>query len=365
MSSTANGFKFNRALCMRILRNSAGVAAVSVYALLIAGWITAVNYVVLFIKEAPPLDPERMKMFETTYIYDAADNKIMQLHDEQNRVYVSLEQIPLHVQQAFIAFEDRRFFEHRGFDLEGSLRALQANLLNREITQGASTITQQLARNIYLPLETTAKRKIQEIWLAIQLEQYYSKPEILELYLNQIYFGNGAYGVEAAAQLYFNKSISTVTIAEAAMLAGLISSPNYFNPHYSSAAALRQCRKVLKVMYELGYITRGQYRFAHRNAYVCAPPPEPEYPYPYYLDYIIHHELPGILLSLPDIHSLEEAYEAIYTGGLRVYTTLHSPLQELVEQVLDSDALYPQTLYIDLERLNRAIRDKAILAGPG
>ena len=357
MPSLANKSQSIRRLCLRILISCAGAAAASVYVLLIAAWITAAVHVVLYVREAPPLDPARVKMFETTYIYDAADNKLMQLHEAQNRVYVDLDQIPLHVQQAFIAFEDRRFFEHGGFDLEGSLRALMANLHHREITQGASTITQQLARNIYLPLETSFKRKIQEIWLAIQMEQRYSKQEILEMYLNLIYFGNGAYGVEAAAQLYFNKSISEVTLAEAAMLAGLISSPNHFNPHYSSAAALRQCRKVLKVMFELGYITPAQYRFTHRYACTPAPPPEPEYPHPYYLDYIIHHALPDILLSLPHIHSREEAYKAIYTGGLRVYTTLQTPLQEVVEQVLDSDALYPQTLYIDLEKLNRAIRD--------
>ena len=114
------------------------------------------------------------------------------------------------------------------------------------------------------------------------------------------------------------------------MLAGLISSPNHFNPHYSSAAALRQCRKVLKVMFELGYITPAQYRFTHRYACTPAPPPEPEYPHPYYLDYIIHHALPDILLSLPHIHS--RGLQGHLHRGLSIHH-LQTPLQEVVEQV--------------------------------
>ena len=229
MPSLANKSQSIRRLCLRILISCAGAAAASVYVLLIAAWITAAVHVVLYVREAPPLDPARVKMFETTYIYDAGQQAHAATRpkpglcglDQTRSMYKPL--LPLKT-GASLSMAARP---------EGSLRAPQCTTGR---LQGASTITQQLARNIYLPLETSFKRKIQEIWLAIQMEQRYSKQEILEMYLNLIYFGNGAYGVEAAAQLYFNKSISEVTLAEAAMLAGLISSPNHFNPHYSGTA---------------------------------------------------------------------------------------------------------------------------------
>ncbi|MEW5785732.1 MAG: PBP1A family penicillin-binding protein [Bacillota bacterium] len=355
MSLDAKRFKINGALCFKIIRNGAGLIAVAIHVLVLAAGAVTMTAVVLFIKDAPPLDLDSIRSVETTFIFDAADEIITRLHAEQDRVYVELADIPLYVQEAFIAVEDKRFFEHHGFDLPGSLRALWANLQNRRITQGASTITQQLVRSLFLPPDQTFRRKVQEIWLAIQLERRCSKPEILEQYLNQIYFGNGAYGVEAAAYTYFHKSIHQVSTAEAAMLAGIVSSPNRYNPFYSETTALLRLNVVLEAMADQGYLSPRQYEQASAFEFSYAEPPAAGYPHPYYLDFIIHHELVRILIELPEIGSKEKAYDTIYRGGLRVYTTLEVALQELVETVLNTAALYPRTVLLDMNALSEAI----------
>ena len=148
----------------------------------------------------------------------------------ENRMPVKISQVPKDLQNAFVAVEDNRFYEHIGIDPKGLLRAVWANISDRTISEGGSTITQQLAKNAYLTQDRTLKRKIQEIFLALQLERQYTKQEILELYLNQIYFGQGAYGVQAAARTYFNKDVEDLTLNECAMLAGIPKSPNYYSP---------------------------------------------------------------------------------------------------------------------------------------
>ena len=143
---------------------------------------------------------------------------------------VPLKEMPAHLPNAFIAIEDRRFYHHRGIDPIGLIRAVLANLLHRGISQGGSTITQQLAKNLFLAPDRKLMRKLEEAMLALWLEHKYSKNELLELYLNRVYFGSGAYGVEAAAQRYFGKSARQVTLAEAALLAGLVKSPSRLTP---------------------------------------------------------------------------------------------------------------------------------------
>ncbi|MBR0262219.1 MAG: transglycosylase domain-containing protein, partial [Selenomonadaceae bacterium] len=161
----------------------------------------------------------------SSHIYDSAGNEIAIIHATENRVPVKIEQIPLNLQNAFVAIEDNRFYEHKGVDPRGLLRAAYTNIIRQEIAEGGSTITQQLAKNAYLTQDRTYKRKIQEIFLALQLEKQYTKQEILELYLNQIYFGQGAYGVQAAAKTYFGKNVEDLNLAECAMLAGIPKSP--------------------------------------------------------------------------------------------------------------------------------------------
>ncbi len=329
---------------------------VFVLLLLIGGGAVAA-VVFSYVNEAPPFDPSQLATVETSYIYDSEGNEIAALHEEQNRVVVRLNQIPQHVQEAFMAIEDERFFKHFGFDITGSLRAAYINFRAGEIVQGASTITQQLAQNAFLTTDKTYRRKIQEIWLALQLERVYGKEEILEMYLNRIYFGNGAYGVEAAAQTYFDKGVADLTLAEAAMLAGAIRSPNYYNPFDNLLEAEARMWVVLANMRRLGLITDNQSQAALQEQLDYALPQSPEYAHPFFVDYVVHHELIEILSTMPGIDSRQEAYHAIYTGGLRVYTTLEPNLQMHVEEVLSRTDLYPSTIYVDLPRVREAVNE--------
>ncbi len=310
-----------------------------------------------YVSETPPLDPSRLATVETSYIYDSDGEQLAALHQEQNRIVVGLEEVPEHVRQAFIAIEDERFYKHFGFDISGSLRAAYANFQAGKIVQGGSTITQQLAQNAFLSPEITYRRKVQEIWLAIQLERRYGKEEILEMYLNRVYFGNSAYGVEAAAQTYFDKSVGELTPAEGAMLAGAVHSPNRYNPHDSETEAEARMRAVLSNMKRLDFLSEAEYREALAQEFEYAEPRSPDYPHPHFIDYVIHYELIDILSDIPSIGSREEAYKAIYTGGLRVHTTMEPRMQSHVEGILARSDLYPTTFYVDLPRLKEAITD--------
>ena len=168
---------------------------------------------------------------------------------------VALKDLPPYLPKAFIAIEDRRFYSHYGVDPVGIARAAVANVLHRGVSQGGSTLTQQLAKNLFLTQERTMARKLQEVELALWLERKHSKNEILELYLNRVYFGSGAYGVEAAAQRYFGKSAKNVTIAEAAMLAGLVKSPSRLAPNRNPEGAEARAQIVLAAMADAKFIT--------------------------------------------------------------------------------------------------------------
>ena len=165
---------------------------------------------------------------------------------------IPLNELPRYLPKAFIAIEDRRFYAHSGIDPIGLIRATAANIMHRGVSQGGSTITQQLAKNLFLTQERTVGRKLQEVALGMWLERKFSKDQILELYLNRIYFGSGAYGVEAAAQRYFGKSARQVTLAEAALLAGLVKSPSKLAPTRNFDAAERRAQIVLAAMTDAG-----------------------------------------------------------------------------------------------------------------
>lgn len=319
------------------------------------GALTAI--VVGYINEAPPLDPERLATVETSYLYDSSGNEITALHEEQNRILVELDEMPEHLLNAFIAIEDERFYSHFGFDIIGSLRAAYVNLRAGTIVQGATTITQEVAQNAYLTTETSYKRKVQEIWLAIQMERNYAKEEILELYLNRFYFGNGAYGVEAAAQTYFNKSVEDLSLAESAMLAGAVRSPNFYNPINNAPEAEARMELVLANMLRVELISESQYQQALNQQLTYSSAPSEEYPYPHFVDHVVHSELIRILSAMPTIGSREEAYRAIYTGGLRVYTTLEPEMQLHIEDVLNRTDLYPTTIYVDMPRAREVVAE--------
>src|SRR5437588_207624 len=171
---------------------------------------------------------------------------------------VSLKDLPPYLPKSFIAIEDRRFYSHYGIDPVCILRAAVTNVLHRGVSQGGSTLTQQLAKNLFLTQERTMLRKLQEVELALWLERKHSKSEILELYLNRVYFGSGAYGVEAAAQKYFGKPAKSVTLAESAMLAGLVKSPSRLAPNRNPEGAEKRAQTVLAAMADARFITDAQ-----------------------------------------------------------------------------------------------------------
>ena len=175
---------------------------------------------------------------------------------------VDVDKLPAHVPAAFVSVEDRRFYEHNGFDARGIARAVMDGLAAGRPTQGASTITQQLARNLWLTQERTLERKATELAYAVQLEQAYTKKQILGLYLSRVYFGSGAYGLEAAAQRYFNKPAAKLTLKEAAILAGVLKSPTHYNPIEKPEASLERANVVLATMLETGAITEAQRKTA-------------------------------------------------------------------------------------------------------
>ncbi len=190
------------------------------------------------------------------------NGRVLTTRGEGGGAALTLRELPPYLPKAFIAIEDRRFYSHGGVDPLGIGRALVANVLHRGVSQGGSTITQQLAKNLFLTQERTVTRKIQELVLAFWLERKFSKTEILELYVNRVYFGAGAYGVEAAAQRYFNKSARQVTLAEAAMLAGLIKSPSRLAPNRNLEAAERRAQTVLLAMADTQLITDNMAKVA-------------------------------------------------------------------------------------------------------
>jgi len=186
------------------------------------------------------------------------DGNVLATRGEMAGANVALKDLPPYLPKAFIAVEDRRFYSHYGIDPVGIARAAMANIVHRGVSQGGSTLTQQLAKNLFLTQERTFQRKLQEVELALWLERKHSKAEILELYLNRVYFGSGAYGVEAAAQRYFGKSAKNVTLAEAAMLAGLVKSPSRLAPNRNPDGAEQRAQTVLTAMAESKFITEAQ-----------------------------------------------------------------------------------------------------------
>ncbi|HVZ81723.1 MAG TPA: PBP1A family penicillin-binding protein [bacterium] len=257
---------------------------------------------------------------QATRIYDVNGEVISQLWLEQ-RTVVSLDKIPQTLQDALIAIEDDRFYRHIGIDPIGMARAFIQNVRHGgQKLQGASTLTQQLARNLFLTHEKTFSRKIREILLALQIERNYSKKEILEMYLNQIYFGEGAYGVESAARSYFGKHVEDLTLPECALLASLPKAPNDYDPYKRPLDALARRNLDLSLMADHGFITQQECTEA-RNTPIELKKIEVQNA-PYFVEYVRQQ--------------LEQRYgsQMVYKGGLSVYTTLDLKMQEAAQKAL-------------------------------
>jgi penicillin-binding protein 1A len=236
------------------------------------GVIATIGLIVWVGAHLPPIQSLAVPKRPPTIQIVGIDGSILATRGEMAGTNIALKSLPAHLPKAFIAIEDRRFYSHMGIDPMGIFRAAAANVMRRGVAQGGSTLTQQLAKNIFLTQERTMMRKLQEVELALWLEHKYSKNEILELYLNRVYFGSGAYGIEAAAQKYFGKSARNVTLAEAAMLAGLVKSPSRLAPNRNPDGAERRANTVLSAMADAGFITEAQAKATIGNpAYAVKP----------------------------------------------------------------------------------------------
>ena len=265
---------------------------------------------------APKNMDEQLQPDAASEFYDSKGSLIYTTLSEERRIPININYIPDHTQKAFIAIEDNRFYDHLGVDFRGTARAVVSTLSGREV-QGGSTITQQLAKNAFLTQERTITRKIKEAFLARELEKRYTKDEILEMYLNHIYFGQGAYGVESAARYYFNKEAKDLNIAESATLAAIPKSPNYFNPFENPKASKERQELVIDQMVKYGFITVAQGEAAKKEELKLATTAKKREDNPnfYFIDMITQKVID------------ELGAEALYKGGLKVYTTLDSDMQ--------------------------------------
>ncbi len=289
--------------------------------------VTAVGVTVLWAlailpRSLPPVTAlESFQPLQGTKLYDDNDELITELHVER-RIFVPLAQIPKSLRDAILATEDHRFYSHWGIDPIGIARAVLQNYRRGRIVEGGSTITQQLTKVLFLTPDKSLERKLKEAVLALELERRYSKDRILEMYLNQVYFGHGAYGVEAAARTYFGKSVSELTVRESALIAGLPRAPSTYSPFEHPRAARARREVVLQRMVEYGALKAEEARRLARTDLDVIPPERRRTTGQYFLDYVEQ--------------TLEAKYGAdmVFKGGLHVYTTLNPSMQLAAEQAV-------------------------------
>ena len=365
--------------CKAILNNSRGsitaIVIIGIMAFLVIGIGVGLGFLSATIQSAPNLRGD-IRPAASAQVFDVNGKLITVLHAVENRLPVPLTKVPKDLQNAFVALEDNRFYQHSGVDPRAILRAVWINISAGGVSEGGSTITQQLAKNAFLTQERTWKRKVQEAIIAFQIEKQYTKNEILELYLNQIYFGAGAYGVQAAAQTYFGKNVEQLSLAESAMLAGLPKSPNYYSPFNSMKAAKERQATVLDQMVKYGYLdqaTADKNKSAPLKVAVDAPKPDPKSkPDPkakdkdfkvsasYFIEYITS--------QLIDKYGAD----TVYKEGLKIYTSIDLDLQKAAEKAMrelpvmsvDKNGLQqPQGALVSIDTHNGYV--KAMVGGRG
>ncbi len=335
-------------LCVRL-------TAVLVLLAGVAGVGAVLGIVKAYTETAPELNLAQIDdQAQTSFFYDANGNVITDYKGSEDRVVVSIDDIPEMLRYAFVAVEDARFFTHSGVDAKRIVGAFVSNL-SSTATQGGSTITQQLLKNSILSDEQSYKRKIQEAYLALQLEHIYTKEQILESYLNTIYLGESYYGVKTAAYGYFGKELNQLTLRECAMLAGVARSPYYYNPRrnlytrQTPAVSNDRTDYALRQMYENQFITKDQYQAALDTNTVSVLSQSPNsnatmYDYPYYVEYAIQ----DVIAELLKLNALENTStnraameQKLRTGGYHVYLCIDTEIQKIVENTLATWNNYP------------------------
>lgn len=272
-------------------------------------------------------------MAQSTVIYDVNGEVASKISAVKNEG-IKIEAVPDHVKNAVIAIEDHRFYEHSGVDLVGISRAFVQNIKAGSIVEGGSTITQQLTKNALLSSEKTYKRKLEEFFLAREIEKQYSKDEIMQMYLNRIYFGNGSWGIKEAAMGYFGKDVKDLSISEAALLAGLIKAPSALDPHKNYDQAMERRNLVLQMMKTNGFIKEEEYNQAVAEKIALNKNGEDPLRgrYPFYVDHVIEEAIKKYGLTQEDV----------LTGGLKIYTELDRTMQSAVEATYQKDEIFPK-----------------------
>lgn len=309
------------------------VSSLTFLVLTISAILFTVSYL-LGIEEWQEFDPHQIKedMELSLLLYDGQGEEYLMLSAGENRLYATIDTIPKHVQNAFVAIEDARFYQHNGIDIVRILGALVEDIKSGSIKQGASTISQQLVKTAALTFDQNITRKLTEIMMAFKLEEAYTKDEILELYLNIVYFGKGAHGIEMAAKEYFGKSASELTLSEGALLAGILKSPSNYAPHINMEKSLARRDLVLEQMLENEFITQEEYLDAIAEKIVLAPEEEEEYPYGFYTDRALYEATT----------LLNTNYTELMSQGYRIYTTLDPSMQTYLETLAEDPANFPE-----------------------
>ena len=292
-----------------------------------------VAFVVIFdVPNWQRLDHQKLRaLAQTSSIYDGEGNLMTEVRGAENRTLVSLAEIPKETQLAFIAAEDLRFYDHSGIDIVRMFGALRSNLITRSFSEGASTITQQLAKLTHLSAEKTIRRKLEEIYLALQIEWAYSKDEILEMYLNTVYFGRGAYGVQAAAQVYFGVDVDELTLAQSASLAATIKAPSAYAPNESPSLNKSRRNYILETMLEEGFIAEDAYNEAKDEEIWVLAQVENKQIYSWYVD--------EVLRECEDL--LDLSADEVNGGGFQIYTAFDPWLQEIADNIYADSSYFP------------------------
>jgi 1A family penicillin-binding protein len=290
----------------------------------------------------PQTKPTIPPLPQNSLVLDAKGHLITVLHAGENRTLIPIKDIPHITRQAVVAAEDERFYQHHGVDAKAVIRATLANAEHGRVVQGGSTITEQLVKNTIGSDERTLLRKIHEAETAWALEDDYSKNEILALYLNTVYFGQGAYGIQAAAKTYFSIPAKELDPAQSALLAGLIRSPTAYDPLFHAELATQRRDWVLGRMRQLGMITAAEYANALTTDLELDPYEDTgRYPAPYFVDYVKRWFLSNEEFG----QTYEERYRLLFEGGLRIYTTVDLRLQKMAEKAVNSILVYKTDPY--------------------
>lgn len=309
--------------------------------IILVGGSVALGTAYAWVRSARPLNVDELfDLNQTTYIVDKDDKIIDKLHANENRTMVTIDQIPKNLQNAFIAIEDKRFRDHKGIDPYRIMGAIRADIKTGELKQGGSTITQQLIKNIYLTPEKIFKRKIIEMYYAIQLERRFSKNQILEAYLNTIGLGHNVAGVKAAALYYFGKELDQLTLAECATIAGITRYPSAYSPYLNFEKSTERKELILKEMLAQGFITQEEHDDAIKQE-IKLSKVQNEVETTYFSDMIISDVIDALQENLG--LSKEEAEIKLYNGGLKIIATIDTEMQNIVEETFKNTKLFPES----------------------